>query len=79
MNPKTPNSRYLNMIKPTNVPASHFVLFTLTLYYKIPFKWFKETMENDGEYMKDEGIGKLMEASAKQRQNVEHTGTFFNE
>ena len=61
MNPKPPNNKYLNMIIPTNVPTSHFVLFTLTLCYKVPFKWFKETMENDGEYMRDEGTGRPME------------------
>ena len=61
MNSKHPNINNLNMIMSTNVPTSHFVLFILTLYYKMPFKWFKETMENDAEYMRDEGTGRPME------------------
>ena len=61
MNSKPPNNNYLNMVMPTNVPTSHFVLFIITLYYKMSFKWFKETMENDGEYMRDEGIGRPIE------------------
>ena len=78
MNPKPPNKKYLNMIMPTNVPTPHFVLFTLTLSYIIPFKWFKETMENVGEYMRDEGTRRPMDLRAKRRQNVEQTDAFFN-
>jgi len=39
------------------MPTTHFVLFTLTIFYKMPFKWFKW---NHGEYMRDEGAGRPM-------------------
>lgn len=39
------------------MPTTHFVLFTLTLSYKIQFKWFKG---NHGEYMRGEGTSNPM-------------------